>query len=127
MTRRQTRGELNEQLGCPGRNNEHAHRVGRRRDAVDLGTPARFYQIINCVRIDMSTGMGAGDLNKGRLSGGPASDIRRDGVLPQRRDLKQHTAGIKCRGKLLAHRRLLAGKQHDDLSPIVRHGRQQLE
>ena len=75
----------------------------------------------------MSTGMGAGDLNKGRLSGGPASDIRRDGVLPQRRDLKQHTAGIKCRGKLLAHRRLLAGKQHDDLSPIVRHGRQQLE
>ena len=127
MTRRQTRGELNEQLGCPGRNNEHAHRVGRRRDAVDLGTPARFYQIINCVRIDVSTGMGAGDLNKGRLGGGPASGIRRDGILLQRRDLKQHTADIKCHGKLLAHRRLLAGKQHDDLSPIVRHGRQQLE
>ena len=75
----------------------------------------------------MGTGMGAGDLNKGRLSGGPASGIRRDGVLPQRRGLEQHTAGIKCRGKLLAHRRLLAGKQYDDLPPIVRHGRQQLE
>ena len=126
-TSRQTRGELTEQLGCPGRNDEHACGVGVRRGAVGLGTLARFYQIINCVRIDMSTGMGAGDLNKGRLSGGPASGIRRAGTLPQRRDLKQHTAGIKCRGKLLAHRRLLAGKQHDDLSPIVRYGRQQLE
>ncbi len=28
MTSRQTRGELTEQLGCPGRNNEHAHGVG---------------------------------------------------------------------------------------------------
>ena len=82
MTSRQTRGELNEQLGCPGRNNEHAHRVGRRRGAVDLGTPARFYQIINCVRISMSTGMGASDLNKGRLSGGPVSGIRRADTLP---------------------------------------------
>ena len=127
MTSRQTRGELTEQLGCPGRNNEHARGVGGRCGAVDLGTLARFYQIINCVRIDMSTGMGTSDLNKGRLSGGPASGIRRDGVLLQRRGLKQHTAGIKCRGKLLAHRRLLAGKQHDDLSPVVRHGRQQLE
>ena len=128
MASRQTRGELTEQLGCPGRNDEHAHGVGRGAGGgVDLGTPARFYQIINCVRIDMSTGMGTGDLNKDRLSGSPASDIRRDGVLPQRRGLKQHAAGIKCRGKLLAHRRLLAGKQHDDLSPIVRHGRQQLE
>ena len=128
MTSRQTRGELTKQLGCPGRNDEHAHGVGRSvGGAVDFGALARFYQIINCVRISMSTGMGAGDLNKGRLSGGPASSIRRGGVLPQRRDLKQHTADIKCRGKLLAHRRLLAGKQHDDLSPIVRHGRQQLE
>ena len=71
--------------------------------------------------------MGAGDLNKGRLSGGPASGIRRAGILVQRRDLKQHTAGIKCRGKLLARRRLLAGKQHDDLSPVVCHGGQQLK
>ena len=128
MTRRQTGGELAEQLGCPGRNDEHAHGVGGRCSSfIGLGLLVRFHQLIDGVRIDMSTGMGAGDLNKGRLSGGPASDIRRDGVLPQRRDLKQHTAGIKCRGKLLAHRRLLAGKQRDDLSPIVRHGRQQLE
>ena len=126
-TSRQTRGELTEQLGCPGRNDEHACGVGVRRGAVGLGTLARFYQIINCVRIDMSTGMGAGDLNKGRLSGGPASGIRRAGILVQRRDLKQHTAGIKCRGKLLARRRLLADKQHDDLSPVVCHGGQQLE
>ena len=128
MTSCQTRGELTEQLGCPGRNNEHAHGVGGRCSGfIGLGLLVRFHQLIDGVRIDMSTGMGAGDLNKGRLSGGPASGIRRDGVLPQRRDLKQHTAGIKCHGKLLAHRRLLAGKQHDDLSPIVRHGRQQLE
>ena len=80
MTSRQTRGELTEQLGCPGRNGKHAHGVGR--GAVDLGTPARFYQIINCVRISMSTGMGASDLNKGRLSGGPASGIRRADILP---------------------------------------------
>ena len=111
MTRRQTRGELTEQLGCPSRNNEHAHRVGGRCSSfIGLGLLVRFHQLIDGVRIDMSTGMGAGDLNKGRLSGGPASDIRRDGVLPQRRNLKQHTAGIKCRGKLLAHRRLLAVK-----------------
>ena len=80
MTSSQTRGELTEQLGCPGRNGKHAHGVGR--GAVDLGTPARFYQIINCVRISMSTGMGASDLNKGRLSGGPASGIRRADTLP---------------------------------------------
>ena len=80
MTRRQTGGELAEQLGCPGRNDEHAHGVGR--GAVDPGTPARFYQIINCVRISMSTGMGASDLNKGRLSGGPVSGIRRADTLP---------------------------------------------
>ena len=128
MTSRQTRGELTEQLGCPGRNNEHARGVGGRcRSFIGLGLLVRFHQLVDGVRIDMSTGMGTGDLNKDRLSGGPASGIRRDGVLPQRRGLKQHTAGIKCRGKLLAHRRLLAGKQHDDLSPIVRHGRQQLE
>ena len=30
----------------------------------------------------MSTGMGASDLNKGRLSGGPASGIRRADTLP---------------------------------------------
>ena len=78
MTSRQTRGELTEQLGCPGRNGKHTHGVGR--GAVDLGTPARFYQIINRVR--MSTGMGASDLNKGRLSGGPASGIRRADTLP---------------------------------------------
>ena len=75
----------------------------------------------------MSTGMGTGDLNKDRLSGSPASDIRRDGVLPQRRGLKQHTAGIKGGSQVLAHCRLLAGKQHNDLSPVVCHGRQQLE
>ena len=128
MTGRQTRGELTEQLGCPGRNNEHAHGVsGRCSSFIVLGLLVRFHQRIDGVRISMGTGMGAGDLNKGRLSGGPASGIRRDGVLPQRRGLEQHTAGIKCRGKLLAHRRLLAGKQYDDLPPIVRHGRQQLE
>ena len=80
MTSRQTRGELTEQLGCPGRNGKHTHRVGR--GGGDLGTPARFYQIINCVRISMSTGMGASDLNKGRLSGGPVSGIRRADTLP---------------------------------------------
>ena len=128
MTSRQTRGELTEQLGCPGRNNEHAYGVGGRCSSlIVLGLLVRFRQLIDGVRISMGTGMGAGDLNKGRLSGGPASGIRRDGVLPQRRGLEQHTAGIKCRGKLLAHRRLLAGKQHDNLSPVVRHGGQQLE
>ncbi len=90
----------------------------------------RFHQLIDgevSPHRRVAAGMGAGDLNKDRLSGGPASGIRRDGVLPRRRGLKRRAAGVKCRGKLLAHRRLLAGKQHDDLSPIVRHGRQQLE
>ena len=87
----------------------------------------RFHQLIDDVRISMGTGMGAGDLNKGRLSSGLGGSLGRGGALPQRRDLKQHTADIKCRGKLLAHRRLLAGKQHDNLSPVVCHGGQQLE
>ena len=71
--------------------------------------------------------MRAGNLYKGRLSGGLGGSLGRDGTLPQQRGLKQHAAGIKCRGKLLAHRRLLAGKQHDNLSPVVCHGGQQLE
>ena len=68
--------------------------------------------------------MGAGHLYKNRLSSRRRSGLGRAGVLPQRGNLKQHTAGIKGGSQVLAHRRLLAGKQHDDLSPIVRHGRQ---
>ena len=71
--------------------------------------------------------MGPGDFHKGRTYDGLWSNRGSAGILVQRRDLKQHTADIKCRGKLLAHRRLLAGKQHDNLSPVVCHGGQQLE
>ena len=125
MTRRQTGSEFAEQLGRPGGNYEHARGVRRRRDtAVDRGVLTRFYQPIDCIHIGVGAGVRAGNLYKGRLSGGLGGSLGHSGTLPQRRDLKQHTAGIKCRGKLLAHRRLLAGKQHDDLSPIVRHGRQ---
>ena len=128
MTRRQTSGKLAEQLGCPGRNNEHAYGVGGCCSSfIVLGLLVRFHQLIDDVRISMGTGMGAGDLNKGRLSSGLGGSLGRGGALPQRRDLKQHTADIKCRGKLLAHRGLLAGKQHDNLSPVVCHGGQQLE
>ena len=128
VARRQTSGKLAEQLGCPGRNNEHAYGVGGCCSSfIVLGLLVRFHQLIDDVRISMGTGMGAGDLNKGRLSSGLGGSLGRGGALPQRRDLKQHTADIKCRGKLLAHRRLLASKQHDNLSPVVCHGGQQLE
>ena len=128
MTCRQTGSEFTEQLGRPGRHHEHTHGVRRRRNtAVDLGVLTRFHYLIDCIHIGVGAGVRAGNLYKGRLSGGLGGSLGRGGTLPQRRDLKQHAAGIKCRGKLLAHRRLLAGKQHNDLSPIVRHGRQQLE
>ena len=128
MTCRQTGSEFTEQLRSPGRHHEHAHGVrGRRDTAVDRGVLTRFYQLIDCIHIGVGAGVRAGNLYKGRLSGGLGGSLERSGALPQRCSLKQHTAGIKCRGKLLAHRRLLAGKQHNDLSPVVRHGRQQLE
>ena len=128
MTRRQTGSEFTEQLGSPGRHHEHAHGVrGRRDTAVDRGVLTRFYQLIDCIHIGVGAGVRAGNLYKGGLSGGLGGSLGRSGVLPQRRDLKQHATDIKGGSKLLAHRRLLAGKQHDDLSPIVRHGRQQLE
>ena len=66
--------------------------------------------------------MGTGNLYKGRLSGGLRGSLRRSSILPQRRNLKQYAAGIKGRSKFLAHCRLLAGEQHDDLSPAIRHG-----
>ena len=128
MARRQTSGKLAEQLGCPGGHHEYAHGIdGCGGGIVDLGLLARFHHLIDDVRIDTGTGMGPGDFHKGRTCDGLWSSRGSAGTLPQRRDLKQHTAGIKCRGKLLAHRRLLAGKQHDDLSPVVCHGGQQLE
>ena len=128
VTRRQTGSEFTKQLGRPGRHHEHAHGVrGRRGTVVDRGGLTRFYQLIDCIHIGVGAGVRAGNLYKGRLSGGLGGSLGRGSTLPQRRGLKQHAAGIKCRGKLLAHCRLLAGKQHNDLSPIVRHGRQQLE
>ena len=128
MTRRQTGSEFTEQLGRPGRHHEHAHGVrGRRDTAVDCGVLTRFYQLIDGIHIGVGAGVRAGNLYKGRLSGGLGGSLGRGGTLPQRRGLKQHAAGIKGRGQLLTHRRLLASEQHNDLSPVVRHGRQQLE
>ena len=128
MTRRQTGSEFTKQPGRPGRHHEHARGArGRRDTAVHRGVLTRFYQLIDCIHIGVGAGVRAGNLYKGWLSGGLGGSLGRGGTLPQRRGLKQHTAGIKGRGKLLAHCRLLAGKQHNDLSPIVRHGRQQLE
>ena len=69
MTSRQTRGELNEQLGCPGRNNEHAHRVGRpsrRRRPRNPGTLLPDHQLRS--HKHEHAGDGASDLNKGRMS-----------------------------------------------------------
>ena len=126
VARRQTGGKLAEQLGCPSGHHEHAHRIGRRCSAiVRHGALARLYQLINSIRIGIGTGMGTGHLYKGRLSGRLRVDLRRSSLLPQRRNLEQHTAGIKGCSKFLAHCRLLAGEQHDDLSPAIRHGRQQ--
>ena len=128
MTRRQTGSEFTEQLGRPGRHHEHAHGVrGRRGTAVDRDVLTRFYQLIDCIHIGVGTGVRAGNLYKGRLSGGLEGSLGRGGTLPQRRGLKQHTAGIKGSSQVLAHCRLLAGKQHNDLSPVVCHGGQQLE
>ena len=128
MARRQTSGELTEQLGCPGRNNEHAHGIGGRGGGiVDLGLLVRFHHLIDDVRIDTGTSMGAGDFHKGRTCDGLWSSRGSASILVQRCNLKQHTAGIKGRGQLLTHRRLLAGEQHDNLSPVVCHGGQQLE
>ena len=122
VARRQTGGKLAEQLGCLSGHHEHARRIGRRRSAiVRHGALARLYQLVNSVRIGIGADMGTGHLYKGRPGGG----LRRSSILPQRRDLKQHAAGIKGRSKFLAHCRLLAGEQHDDLSPAIRHGRQQ--
>ena len=128
VARRQTSGKLAEQLGCPGGHHEYARGVGVCRDAVARhGLITCRDQVLKSIHISAGAGVRAGNLYKGRLSGGLGGNLGRSGALPQRRGLKQHVAGIKCRGKLLAHRRLLAGKQHDGLSPIVRHGRQQLE
>ena len=128
VARRQTSGKLAEQLGRPGGHHEYAHGIdGCGGGIVDLGLLARFHHLIDDVRIDTGTGMGPGDFHKGRTYDGLWSNRGSAGILVQRRDLKQHTADIKCRGKLLAHRRLLAGKQHDNLSPVVCHGGQQLE
>ena len=125
MTCRQTGSKITEQLGRPGRHYEHTHGVrGRRDTAVDRGVLIRFYQLIDCIHIGVGAGVRAGNLYKGRLSGGLGGSLGRSGTLPQRRGLKQHTAGIKGGSKFLAHCRLLAGKQHNDLSPTVRHGRQ---
>ena len=128
MTRRQTGSEFTEQLGRPGRHHEHAHGVrGRRDTAVDRGVLTRFYQLIDCIHIGVGASVRAGNLYKGRLSGGLGGSLGRGGTLPQRRGLKQYAAGIKGRGQLLTHRRLLASEQHNDLSPVVRRGGQQLE
>ena len=128
MTRRQTGSEFTEQLGRPGRHHEHAHGVrGRRDTAVDCGVLTRFYQLIDGIHIGVGAGVRAGNLYKGRLSGGLGGSLGRGGTLPQRRGLKQYAAGIKGRGQLLTHRRLLASEQHNDLSPVVRRGGQQLE
>ena len=125
MTCRQTGSEFTEQLGRPGRHHEHAHGVrGRRDTAVDRGVLTRFYQLIDRINIGMGAGVGAGNLYKNRLSGGLGGSLGRGGILPQRRGLKQHAAGIKGCSEILAHCRLLASKQHNDLSPMVRHGRQ---
>ena len=75
----------------------------------------------------MGAGMGAGDFYKGRLSGGCENGSLACRILVQWRNLKQHAASIEGCGKVLAHRRLLASEQHDDLSPVVCHGGQQLD
>ena len=125
MARRQTGGELTKQLGRPSGHHEYAHGIGGCCGIVArCGSLTRFCQLIDSIHIGMGAGVRAGNLNKGRLSGGT---LRRGGILPQRRGLKQHAAGIKGRSQILAHCRLLASKQHNDLSPIVRHGRQQLK
>ena len=125
VTRRQTGSEFAEQLGCPGGNHEHARGVGVCRGAVARhGLITCRDQVLKSIHISAGAGVRAGNLYKGRLSGGLGGNLGRGGTLPQRRGLKQHTAGIKGGSQVLAHRRLLAGKQHDDLSPIVRHGRQ---
>ena len=128
VARRQTSGKLAEQLGCPGRNHEHARGVGVRRGAVARhGLLTCRDQVLESIHISAGAGMGAGHLYKKRLSNRRRSGLGRAGVLPQRGGLKQHTAGIKGGSQVLAHRRLLAGKRHDNLSPVVCHGGQQLE
>ena len=128
MTRRQTGSEFAEQLGRPGGHHEHAHGIGGCGGGiVDLGLLVRFHHLIDDVRIDTGTGMGPGDFHKGRTCDGLWSSRGSAGILIQRCNLKQHAAGIKGRGQLLTHRRLLAGEQHDNLSPVVCHGGQQLE
>ena len=128
MTRRQTGSEFDEQLGRLGGNYEHARGVGVRRGAVARhGLLACRDQVLKSIHISAGAGMGTGHLYKNRLSSRRRSGLGRAGVLPQRGGLKQHTAGIKGGSKFLAHRRLLASEQHDNLSPAVRHGRQQLE
>ena len=128
MTRRQTGSEFAEQLGRPGGNYEHARGVDVRRGAVARhGLLTCRDQVLKSIRISAGAGMGAGHLYKNRLSSRRRSGLGRAGVLPQRRGLKQHTAGIKGGSQVLAHRRLLASEQHDNLSPAVRHGRQQLD
>ena len=128
MARRQTGSEFAEQLGRPGGNHEHARGVGVRRGAVARhGLLACRDQVLESIHISAVAGMGAGHLYKNRLSSRHRSGLGRASVLPQRGGLKQHTAGIKGGSQVLAHRRLLASEQHDNLSPVARHGRQQLE
>ena len=128
VARRQTSGKLAEQLGCPGGHHEYAHGIdGCGGGIVDLGLLARFHHLIDDVRIDTGTGMGPGDFHKGRTYDGLWSNRGSAGILVQRCNLKQHAAGIKGGSQVLAHRRLLASEQHDNLSPVVCHGRQQLE
>ena len=123
-TRGQTGGELAKQLRCSGGHHEHAHGTrGRYSLTVRRSVLARFYQALDRIHISMGAGMGAGNFYKGRLSGGLGGNLGRGGILPQRRDLKQHAASVKGGSQVLAHRSLLASEQHDDLSPIVCHGR----
>ena len=128
VARRQTSGKLAEQLGCPGGHHEYAHGIdGCGGGIVDLGLLARFHHLIDDVRIDTGTGMGPGGFHKGRTYDGLWSNRGSAGILVQRCNLKQHAAGIKGGSQVLAHRRLLASEQHDNLSPVVCHGGQQLE
>ena len=83
VARRQTSGKLAEQLGCPGRNNEHAYGVGGCcSNFIVLGLLVRFHHLIDDVRIDTGTGVGPGDFHKGRTCDGLWSSRGSADTLP---------------------------------------------